>query len=270
LLAGDGLLEIELRADLKQAIEAGGLTVAYQPIVDLATRRTVGVEALARWHHPMRGEIPPTQFIPLAEAAELIVPLGRWILREACRTVQALRAAPEGPDDLHVSVNISPRQLLHDSIVADVRAALADSGLEPASLTLEITEGVLVEKAGPSLAALEGLKSLGVRIAIDDFGTGYSSLSYLSRLPIDVLKIDRSFVADIGTSRQAAALVRSIVKIGQTLELETIAEGVETEPQLDRLRRLGAKFGQGYLFARPLTADALADLLIASDSLDAA
>ena len=269
-MAGDGLLEIELRSDLKRAIEAGGLTVAYQPIVDLATRRTVGVEALARWQHPTRGAIPPTQFIPLAEAADLIVPLGRWILREACRTVQGWRASPDGPDDLHVSVNISPRQLLHDSIVADVRAALADSGLEPASLTLEITEGVLVESAGPSLAALEGLKSLGVRIAIDDFGTGYSSLSYLSRLPIDVLKIDRSFVADIGTSRQAAALVRSIVKIGQTLELETIAEGVETEQQLERLRRLGARFGQGYLFARPLTADALAVLLVASDSPDAA
>jgi diguanylate cyclase (GGDEF)-like protein/PAS domain S-box-containing protein len=271
LLAGDGLLEIELRADLKQAIETGGLSVAYQPIVDLATRRTVGVEALARWYHPTRGEIPPTQFIPLAEAAELIVPLGRWVLREACRTVQDGRASPDGPDDLHVSVNISPRQLLHESIVADVSAALADSGLEPASLTLEITEGVLVEKTGPSLAALEGLKALGVRIAIDDFGTGYSSLSYLSRLPIDVLKIDRSFVADIGTSRQAAALVRSIVKIGQALNLETVAEGVETEEQLGRLIRLGTKLGQGYLFARPLTADDLATFLGGSTTtLDAA
>jgi diguanylate cyclase (GGDEF)-like protein/PAS domain S-box-containing protein len=271
LLAGDGLLEIELRADLKQAIETGGLSVAYQPIVDLATRRTVGVEALARWYHPTRGEIPPTQFIPLAEAADLIVPLGRWVLREACRTIQDGRASPDGPDDLHVSVNISPRQLLHESIVADVSAALADSGLEPASLTLEITEGVLVEKTGPSLAALEGLKALGVRIAIDDFGTGYSSLSYLSRLPIDVLKIDRSFVADIGTSRQAAALVRSIVKIGQALNLETVAEGVETEEQLDRLLRLGTKLGQGYLFARPLTADALALFLGGSaTTLDAA
>jgi EAL domain-containing protein (putative c-di-GMP-specific phosphodiesterase class I) len=271
LLAGDGLLEIELRADLKQAIETGGLSVAYQPIVDLLTRRTVGVEALARWYHPTRGEIPPTQFIPLAEAAELIVPLGRWVLREACRTIQDGRASPYGPDDLHVSVNISPRQLLHESIVADVGAALAESGLEPASLTLEITEGVLVEKTGPSLAALEGLKALGVRIAIDDFGTGYSSLSYLSRLPIDVLKIDQSFVADIGTSRQAAALVRSIVKIGQALNLETVAEGVETEEQLDRLIRLGTKLGQGYLFARPMTVDELATFLGgASTTLDAA
>jgi len=270
LLAGDGLLEIELRADLKQAIETGGLRVAYQPIVDLATRRTVGVEALARWHHPTRGDIPPTLFIPLAEAAELIVPLGRWVLREACRTIQDGRASPDGPDDLHVSVNISPRQLLHESIVADVSAALADSGLEPASLTLEITEGVLVEKTGPSLAALEGLKALGVRIAIDDFGTGYSSLSYLSRLPIDVLKIDRSFVADIGTSRQAAALVRSIVKIGQALNLETVAEGVETQEQLDRLIRLGTKLGQGYLFARPLSAEALATFLSSTATLDAA
>jgi diguanylate cyclase (GGDEF)-like protein/PAS domain S-box-containing protein len=269
-MAGDGLLEIELRADLKQAIEAGEIRVAYQPIVELATRRTIGVEALARWTHRTRGEIEPYQFIPLAESADLIVPLGRWILQQACRTVQSWRASSDGPDDLHLSVNISPRQLLHPSIVDDVRAALTDSGLEPAGLTLEITEGVLVEEAGPSLAALEGLKSLGVRIAIDDFGTGYSSLSYLSRLPIDVLKIDRSFIADIGTSRQAAALVRSIVKIGQTLHLETVAEGVETEEQLERLVRLGAKLGQGYLFARPLCAEELATQLGITDSLDAA
>ncbi len=260
-MAGDGLLEIELRADLKQAIDTGGLTVAFQPIVDLVTRRTVGVEALARWTHATRGVIEPSQFIPLAETANLIVPLGRWVLKEACRTVQAQRLSVDGPADLHLSVNISPRQLLHGTIVDDVRAAIADSGLAPASLTLEITEGVLVEEAGASLAALEGLKSLGVRIAIDDFGTGYSSLSYLSRLPIDVLKIDRSFIADIGTSLEAAALVRSIVSIGRALHLETVAEGVETDEQLDRLVRLGAKFGQGYLFARPLEATALAALL---------
>ncbi|HUP54620.1 MAG TPA: GGDEF domain-containing phosphodiesterase, partial [Methylomirabilota bacterium] len=269
-MAGDGLLEIELRADLKHAVEAGGIRVVYQPIFELAGRRTIGVEALARWTHPTRGDIEPSQFVPLAEAAELIVPLGRWVLQQACRTVQGWRASVEGPDDLHLSVNISPRQLLHPTIVEDVRAALVDSGLEPAGLTLEITEGVLVEEAGPSLAALEGLKSLGVRIAIDDFGTGYSSLSYLSRLPIDVLKIDRSFIADIGTSRQAAALVRSIVKIGQTLHLETVAEGIETEEQLERLIRLGAKLGQGYLFARPLRAEDLAAQLGITESLGAA
>ena len=269
-MAGDGLRELEFRADLKLAIETGELAVAYQPIVELATRRTVGVEALARWHHPTRGDIAPSQFIPLAEAADLIVPLGRWVLTEACRTVQDWRAAAEGPDDLRLSVNISPRQLLHGSIIEHVQMALADSGLEPADLTLEITEGVLVEEAGASLAVLERLKALGVRIAIDDFGTGYSSLSYLSRLPIDVLKIDRSFVADIGTSRQAAALVRSIVKIGQTLHLETVAEGVETEEQLDRLIRLGTKLGQGYLFARPLAAAELATLLLDAGTSDAA
>ncbi len=265
-MAGEGLAEIELRADLKQAIDGGDLTVAYQPIVEMATRRIVGVEALARWKHPTRGAVEPTQFIPLAEAADLIVPLGRWILVEACRTVQGWRASADGPDDLRLSVNISPRQLLHGSIIEHVQLALEESGLEPADLTLEITEGVLVEEAGASLAALEGLKALGVQIAIDDFGTGYSSLSYLSRLPIDVLKIDRSFIADIGTSRQAAALVRSIVKIGQTLHLETVAEGVETEEQLDRLVRLGAKLGQGYLFARPLAAGDLATLLLAAGS----
>ena len=269
-LAGDGLVEIELRADLKLAIDRGDLWVAFQPIVDLSTRRTVGVEALARWDHPTRGAIEPTRFIPLAEAADLIVPLGRWVLQEACRTVQAWRASHEGPADLHLSVNISPRQLLHPSIVDDVRGALSDTGLEAAHLTLEITEGVLVEEAGASLAALQELKTLGVRIAIDDFGTGYSSLSYLSRLPIDVLKIDRSFIADLATSREAAGLVRSIVRIGQTLHLETVAEGVETAEQLERLVRLGAKLGQGYLFSRPLAAAELTKLMWPTGSLDAA
>ncbi len=146
-LVGDGLLEIELRADLKQAIEAGG-EVAFQPIVELATRRTVGVEALARWAHPTRGEIEPSRFIPLAEEAELIEPLGRWVLQEACRTVQGWHASHEGPSDLGLSVNISPRQLLHPSIVEDVRTALAETRFDAAHLTLEITEGVLVEEAG--------------------------------------------------------------------------------------------------------------------------
>jgi diguanylate cyclase (GGDEF)-like protein/PAS domain S-box-containing protein len=269
-MATDGLLEIELRADLKQAIERGALDVVFQPIVELATRRAVSVEALARWNHPTRGPIAPSQFIPLAEAADLIVPLGRWILEESCRTVQRWRASVDGPDDLRLSVNISPRQLLHGSIIEHVQSALANSGLAPADLTLEITEGVLVEEAGASLAALEGLKALGVRIAIDDFGTGYSSLSYLSRLPIDVLKIDRSFVAGITTSRQAAALVRSIVKIGQTLHLETVAEGVETEEQHDGLVRLGAKLGQGYLYARPLAEPELAALLTAPGTSEVA
>jgi EAL domain-containing protein (putative c-di-GMP-specific phosphodiesterase class I) len=215
------------------------------------TRRIVGVEALARWHHPTLGDIEPSQFIPLAEAADLIVPLGRWILEEACRTVQGWRTSIDGPDDVRLSVNISPRQLLHGSIIEHVQKALAVSGLEPADLTLEITEGVLVEEAGASLAALEGLKALGVKIAIDDFGTGYSSLSYLSRLPIDVLKIDRSFVADIGSSRQAAALVRSIVMIGHTLHLETIAEGVETDEQLAAVRGEGCDAVQGYYTGAP-------------------
>jgi diguanylate cyclase (GGDEF)-like protein len=247
-----GVDAVELRADLKQAIAAGDIQVAYQPIVDFESRKTVAVEALARWTHPTRGVIPPAVFIPIAEGSDLIATLGLQVLTEACRYVQELRTARHHPD-LRLSVNLSARQLLKAGIVDDVRDVLVATGLDPSALTLEITEGVVVDDAGRSIAAIEEMKALGVRIAIDDFGTGFSSLSYLSRLPIDVLKIDRSFVVDMERSRQATVLVRSIVRIGQTLHLETVAEGVETEAQAAQLLRLGARFGQGYLFARPMS-----------------
>ena len=252
VLSRSGIDALELRADLKTAIERHQLTLAYQPIVDLETREIMGVEALARWTHPTRGVIPPSTFIQIAEASDLITSLGTQVLRDACAAVQGWRLAPQGKPDLSLSVNLSARQLLHPTIVEDVRSVLFETGLDARALTLEITEGVVVDDAGSSLAAIEGLKALGVRIAIDDFGTGYSSLSYLSRLPIDVLKIDRSFIAELEASRPAAALVRSIIRIGQTLHLDIVAEGVETDGQCDRLHRLGARFGQGYLFSVPL------------------
>ncbi|HEX7347444.1 MAG TPA: EAL domain-containing protein, partial [Candidatus Limnocylindrales bacterium] len=252
VLSRSGIDALELRADLKTAIERHQLTLAYQPIVDLEKREIMGVEALARWTHPTRGVIPPATFIQIAEASDLITSLGTQVLRDACAAVQGWRLAPDGKPDLRLSVNLSARQLLHPTIVEDVRSVLSETGLDARALTLEITEGVVVDDAGSSLAAIEGLKALGVRIAIDDFGTGYSSLSYLSRLPIDVLKIDRSFIAELEASRPAAALVRSIIRIGQTLHLDIVAEGVETEGQCDRLRRLGARFGQGFLFSVPL------------------
>ena len=251
-----GLDAVELRADLKRAIGTSQITVAYQPILDLASRRPVAVEALARWRHPVRGEVPPSEFIPVAEGSDLIATLGLQVLTEACATIQRIRTDGSMPD-LRLSVNLSARQLLLPSIVEDVEAVLTDTGLEPAALTLEITEGVVVDDAGRSIAAIEGLKALGLRMAIDDFGTGYSSLSYLSRLPIDALKIDRSFVADMLPSRQSRVLVRSIIRIGQTLNLETVAEGVETEEQAAQLQRLGAGLGQGYLFGRPMDRHAL-------------
>ncbi len=260
-LSRSGIEAIELRADLRQAIDARQLTVAYQPIVDLVTREIVSVEALARWTHPTRGEVPPSMFIPLAESSELILSLGLQILHDACTAVRAWHTVAGGLGDLRLSVNLSARQLLHPTIVADIREVLLRTGLEATALTLEITEAVVVDDAGGSIAAINGLKAIGVHIAIDDFGTGYSSLSYLSRLPVDVLKIDRSFVAELGSSRQSAALVRSIVRIGQTLNLQIVAEGIETEGQLEQLRRIGAGLGQGFLFSQPLDRDAFGMLL---------
>lgn len=262
---------MELKADLRGAIERGELHVAYQPIVDLATRRIVGAEALGRWTHPTRGPIPPLEFIPLAEESGRILDLGRWILEAACRQSRAWQTALDLPG-LSISVNLSGRQLAADSLVADVARVLADTGLQAGSLTLEITESVLVEDVGAAIEALKALKALGVRIAVDDFGTGYSSLSYLRQFPVDALKVDRSFVVGLGGSgaSDASGLVRSILNLCSTLGLEAVAEGIETPEQREALLRLGTRLGQGYLFARPMTAEALGDLLARGGPLDVA
>jgi EAL domain-containing protein (putative c-di-GMP-specific phosphodiesterase class I) len=229
-------------------------------VAELGSGEVRGVEALLRWEHPRRGSIPPVQFIPLAEETGVIVPLGRWVLREACRQAAAWMALPEA-QPLTVSVNLSPRQVADANLVNDVMIALRDTGLPPASLTLEITESALMQDIESTTATLAALKAIGLRLAIDDFGTGYSSLSYLRRFPVDILKIDRSFVATLDSSDTEAALVRSILSLGRTLELETIAEGIEREGQLRELQSLGAHLGQGYFFARPLDADAITALV---------
>jgi diguanylate cyclase (GGDEF)-like protein/PAS domain S-box-containing protein len=251
---------MDLKADLRGALERGELHVAYQPIVDLATGSIVGTEALMRWSHPVRGIIPPIEFIPLAEESGEILGLGRWILHAACRDTQAWQLAP-GQAGLTVSVNLSGRQIADPNLVADVGAILAATRLEPGSLVLEITESILVQDSEETMTALRALKALGVRLAIDDFGTGYSSLSYLRQFPIDILKIDRSFVTSLDGTTDSTALVRSILDLSRTLHLQTVAEGVEVAEQRDALRGLGAEHAQGYLFARPMTASGLADLL---------
>jgi len=251
---------MELKADLRGALARGELSVAYQPVVELGSGAVIGSEALMRWTHPERGAIPPADFIPVAEESEVILELGRWILETACSQTRAWQAAT-GRADLSISVNLSGRQMADPALVADVGHALAASGLDPASLVLEITESVLVLDVEATATAFRALKALGVRLAIDDFGTGYSSLSYLRQFPIDVLKIDQSFVASLDGSHASVALVGSILDLSSTLRLDTVAEGIETSAQLHVLRGLGARRGQGYLFARPMAPEALGDLL---------
>jgi diguanylate cyclase (GGDEF)-like protein/PAS domain S-box-containing protein len=242
---------LTLEADLQHAVDRGEFLLHYQPIVDLTDGSIRGVEALVRWQHPERGMVPPGEFIPLAEETGLIVPMGRWILREACIQVAAWQRRYPTQPPLSVSVNVSMRQFSHGDIVADVRAALEDSGLAPGSLTLELTESALVQDTEATIALLNELKGLGVRLAVDDFGTGYSSLAYLQRFPLDVLKIDRSFVEGMVSGSQSPALVRAIVELGHSLELETVAEGIEHDEELTQFRALHCSLGQGYLFARP-------------------
>jgi diguanylate cyclase (GGDEF)-like protein/PAS domain S-box-containing protein len=242
-----------LKADLEQAAERGELVVHYQPIVELASGRVTSLEALVRWQHPERGLLQPDSFIGIAEETGAIVGLGRWVLREACRQTKAWESELPGGQPVSVSVNLSPRQVRDAALVDDVDRALAESGLPPARLVLEITENVLMEQVDEVVETLEALKRRGVRIAIDDFGTGYSNLGYLRDLPVDILKISKPFVDGVGKDDpEGSALARSIIKLGDNLNLETVAEGIELQGQLADLQRLGCRCGQGFLLARPV------------------
>jgi diguanylate cyclase (GGDEF)-like protein/PAS domain S-box-containing protein len=249
-----GLVErLQLEADLRRALESDELVLHYQPTIDLASGKLVGFEALVRWQHPGRGLVSPADFIPVAEATGLIRPLGQLVLLEACR--QAAAWAVRHPDQppITMSVNVSGTQLdPSEDLPAFVAMVLQDSGLPPERLCLEMTESVLMTDTEENLALLRRLKSLGVRIAIDDFGTGYSSLAYLGRFPVDTLKIDRSFVERIGAPTEDAVLAQTIVQLGQSLGMSTVAEGIEQYSQFLALRRMGCTVGQGYYFSRPL------------------
>jgi len=242
-----------LKMDLADALESDELYLVYQPTFDLRSERANGFEALLRWRHPRRGVIGPDVFIPIAEETGLIVPIGRWVLIQACRQAARWRA---GGHQLGISVNVSGRQLDHDGLIDDVRDALQDSGLDAAALTLEITETALMRDAHASAGRLGALKDLGVRLAIDDFGTGYSSLAYLRQFSVDALKIDRSFIRGVATSSESAALIHTLVRLGKTLNLETLAEGIEDHEQLVALQRQDCDMGQGFLLARPLDVEA--------------
>ena len=256
----EGVLErLELRADLQRAMTGGQLELYYQPLVDISDGSVTGLEALLRWHHPQRGMLGPDTFIPLAEEMGLIVPIGRWVLREACRQARQMQTLLPSHPPLSMSVNLSVKQLQHSDIAADVRDALTESGLPAGSLTLEITETVMMIDTDIAVQRLDELKQLGVRIAMDDFGTGYSSLSYLSRFPVDILKMDRSFLRD-GASPHSA-LAAAVIALGETLQLEVVAEGIEYRNQWEGLRELGCGLGQGFLFARPMDADTTLEYL---------
>ena len=243
---------LELAGDLRHAVDRGELRLTYQPVVELTTGRIVGAEALLRWNRPGHGAVAPLAFIPVAEETGLIVPIGRWVLREACAQLARWRATLPDAESLTMNVNVSARQLEQRAFVEEVRSALEDTGLPASKLALEITESVLVQHGDATLATLHALKSLGITLAIDDFGTGYSSLGYLQRFPVDVLKIDRAFVDGVTRGGSNAALARTIVALGDALGLRAVAEGVEQVGQQEALASLGCQLGQGYLFARPL------------------
>jgi diguanylate cyclase (GGDEF)-like protein len=248
----------ELEADLSAAVQNGQFFLLYQPIFDLSSREVVGVEALIRWQHPERGVMPPDDFIPQAEESGLIIPIGQWVLDQACR--QAAVWAEEGLG-IGVSVNVSARQLGRKGFAGDVRRTLKEYRIEPSSLTLEITETTLMRNVPQACEHLEEIKALGVRLAIDDFGTGYASLSNLQRLPVDFLKIDMSFVAALNDGGQSRELLEAIVRVGQALSLAVIAEGIETQNQLATLEDMGCEMAQGFLMAKPSSAEVIESLL---------
>jgi diguanylate cyclase (GGDEF)-like protein/PAS domain S-box-containing protein len=252
---------LQLKADLAKALGTDQLSVHYQPIIDLPTGEIVGVEALARWEHPHFGMVSPVEFIPVAEESGLIVPLGMWVLEMACRDVQSWEGVDGVSPSLRLSVNVSGRQLEHPEFVDNVRSLIDRLAFEPRHLVLEITETVLVTKADESIDRLHQLKALGVQLAIDDFGTGYSSLSSLQHLPVDIVKIDRSFISQLEGNDEHANLARAVLSLGRTLHLETVAEGVESSGQAAELRRLECNLAQGYYFARPTDRETVAGLL---------
>jgi diguanylate cyclase (GGDEF)-like protein/PAS domain S-box-containing protein len=260
-MRADAVDRLDTESSLRRAEERGELDLRYQPIVSLATGTVVGVEALLRWEHPERGLLSPAEFIGVAEETGLIVPMGAWVLERACREVARWQRTLPDLDPLRLSVNLSGRQLGQPGLVEVVRDILASTDVAPEQLELEITESVLMDDVETSGETLRALKQLGVKLVVDDFGTGYSSFSYLRRFPVDVLKVDRSFVDGLGEGTDDTAIVTAIVSLAHTLGLQAVAEGVETPEQLAELRRVGCDLAQGYLFSRPGTGDDMATLL---------
>jgi diguanylate cyclase (GGDEF)-like protein len=244
---------LQLETDLRRALEKEEFCVYYQPIVSLENGKLAGFEALVRWQHPERGMISPVEFIGMAEEHGFILPLGQWVLEQACRQLVEWQSQSLSNRSLFMSVNLSAKQMAQTKLVKQIKQVLEETNLDPALLKLEITESAVMENAEMAVIVLKQLKALGVQLSVDDFGTGYSSLSYLHRFPLDTLKIDRSFVSRIGEADENGEIVRTIVTLAENLGMDVVAEGIETLGQLSELKRLNCRYGQGYLFARPLS-----------------
>jgi diguanylate cyclase (GGDEF)-like protein/PAS domain S-box-containing protein len=260
-MQGEALLRLDMEADLRRAVERGEFMLHYQPKVSLSTGEIVGVEALIRWHHPVHGTVSPAQFIPVAEHSGLILPIGRWVLHQACAQAARWLALYTGHEPFTMNVNLSSRQFAQADLVADVAATLNASGLPAEHLTIEITESDVMRDATSAILRLHDLKALGVRIAVDDFGTGYSSLAYLKLFPVDVLKIDQAFVRGLGIESADTAIVEATIGLAHALGMRVVAEGVETAEQAELLRARGCERAQGYFFHRPLPAEDITTLL---------
>jgi EAL domain-containing protein (putative c-di-GMP-specific phosphodiesterase class I) len=258
------MARLQLEMDLHRAIERKEFSNFYQPIISLASGEIVGFESLLRWHHPTRGQLGPEEFIAVAEETGLIRELGWWNLRESCRQMSEWRANYAAYSDLTISVNLSARQFLQPNLIKDIQDVLIEFSLPAEALRLELTESTVMGDPSAAIEMLEEIKALGISLAIDDFGTGYSSLSYLHRFPLDTLKIDRSFISGDGDgkySEEGTEIARTILPMASNLHLDVVAEGVETGEQLDLLKKLNCKYGQGFYFSRPLPAAGAASLL---------
>lgn len=255
---------LDLIGDLHRALERDEFRVFFQPIVSLRDQTLVGLEALVRWEHPRHGLLLPAAFLPLAEETGLMIPLGRWVLRQACRSLSRWQQANPANRDMYMSVNLSTQEVHTPDLVSSVSDVLADTGIRPETLVLEITEGVLLSTEDEALERLHELRGLGIQLAVDDFGTGYSALSYLQRLPINILKIDRAFIDRLGVDDDQERLLNGIIKLAHDVNLSTVAEGIETQEQVEALQRLQAELGQGFHYSRPATSEAIDELLMGS------
>jgi EAL domain-containing protein (putative c-di-GMP-specific phosphodiesterase class I) len=258
---------LQMETDLRKALETQEFHLHYQPIVALDSGRIVGFEALARWHHAKRGAIAPAEFIPVAEETGLIVPMGWWAVREACRQMRVWHRHFPAAQPLTVSVNLSVKQFSQPDLVEQIQRILRETGCPADALKVEITESAIMEHAGFATSMLASLREVGVQLSIDDFGTGYSSLSYLPRLPIDTLKIDRAFISQMDADDENAEITRTIVTLARNLKMNVVAEGVETVEHLMQLRALQCQYGQGWLFSPPLDADGATALIGAARPL---
>jgi len=252
---------MKLEIDLRRAHENEEFVLHYQPIVALQSEEIIGFEALVRWNHPTRGMVPPSEFIPVAEDTGLILLIGKWVLREACRQMNEWQSKFDSSESMIISVNLSARQVERKSLVEEIASTLKETQLPPRCLRLEITESVIMNNPEQAIESVKQLREMGVRVSIDDFGTGYSSLGYLHKFPVDTLKVDRSFINRIGNEGENAEIVQTIITLAASLNMEVVAEGIETAEQLDFLRHISCKFGQGYFYSRPVDSDSAGEML---------